>query len=117
MLLKLCCCLGGQGDDNNNNSNQKRQPATSETGCLTCCCCPCLFRCRHRTSAHPHAVKDEEETFDHETGTQASTPVISLAPPLNKYVIYKPLLHFFICIPACQNYFTATLFYSAHANS
>jgi hypothetical protein len=81
MLLKLCCCLGGRGDDNNNNNNQKRQPATSETGCLSCCCCPCLFRCRHRTSAH-----DKEETFDHEMGTRTSTPVISLTPTLNKYV-------------------------------
>lgn len=116
MLLKLCCCFGGRGDDNNNNSSQKRQPATSETSCLTCCCCPCLFRCRHRTSADPHVVKDEEETFDHETGTQASTPVISLAPPLNKYVLYK---HCCSSVFAFQlvSYFTTTLFYSVHATS
>lgn len=78
MLLKLCGCLGGRGDDdNNNNSNEKHQPQASETGCLMCCCCPCLFRCRHRTSA--------QETSDNEMGTLASTPVISLTPPLNKY--------------------------------
>jgi hypothetical protein len=84
MFLKLCCCLGGQGDDNNNNNN-KRQPATSETGCLMCCCCPCLFRCRHKTSAHPQVSKDEEGTPEDGMGTGASTPVISLTPPLNKY--------------------------------
>jgi hypothetical protein len=88
MLLKLCGCLGGQGDDNNNNkSNKKQQPPASETGCLMCCCCPCLFRCRHRASTHPQDFKKEEETSDDEMGTKASTPVISMSPPLNKYVI------------------------------
>lgn len=87
MFLKLCCCLGGQEDDNNNNNNNKRPPATSETGCLVCCCCPCLFRCRHKTSAHPQVPKDEEEIPDDDMGTGRSTPVITLTPTLNKYVI------------------------------
>jgi hypothetical protein len=87
MLLKLCGCLGGQGDDNNNNSNKKRQPTTAETGCLMYCCCPCLFRCRHKTSTHLEVFKDEGGASDDEMGTEASTPVISVIPQLNKYVL------------------------------
>jgi len=81
MLLKLCGCLCGRGDDNNNNNSSKNkgQPAA----CILCCCFPCL--CRHRASTHPQVFKDEG-TWDDEMGTEASTPVISVSPRLNKYV-------------------------------